>query len=152
MFYVKLRQWKVARQEKKLIRRLSQGDTIAYRELTNRHFDELSHYVIVRTKSPVAAKALLRQLFHSVWLERATMDPTRSFASQLFPKAQEAVFAYLKATAKDQKLLTKLWLSIRSKQHRHSEPEIQKDYDLVIKTVQTAHLQRQLIYQRTTQA
>ena len=142
--------WRIARHEKRLVKRSREGDLLAFKELINRHFDELFHLVLMSIKEPETAKVLVEDICVKVWRQRKTLNSHKPFSQFLNQSAEQAVFACLKKVSKSERLQREVWLSIRATQGSHEKPEFEPAYRSVIKSIQNGFLQRQLLYKLTT--
>ena len=140
--------WKEARKEKRLIRRLARGDKAAFKQLVEENFDELYHYLVIRVKHVKVARALMKGVYLKLWHDRKSLKPRNSFSHHAIEIARDAVFNYYRTITHNKEALRELSRIVGLS--RNFKDEI-KEYDFVIKTVQHNLRRKQLTYKLTAQ-
>lgn len=84
--------------EKYLLTKLANGDTLAFDELFHRYWDHVYSVALLMTKSAAIADDLAQEAFISIWQNRERMDLMRNFKGYLYTSVKFLVHKKLRRT------------------------------------------------------
>ena len=111
--------------ERKIIKRLSEGDHTAFRHVFDQYKDVLYGYSYKLTKSQILAEETVQEVFLKVWQKRQTLDADRPIKAYLYKIAQNHVYTTLRNAAYNEKLKQQIFYR---HPHTHNSTEDQVIY------------------------
>lgn len=82
-----------------LVARIRSGDQLAVRKLFRTYYSSLCRFTYRLVDSREDAEDIVESIFEKMWLNRATLDPSRSIKSYLFKAAQNQAVDWHKLKA-----------------------------------------------------
>lgn len=89
-----------------LVQLLSNDSEYAFQLLYDRHRDRIYQVAVRYLKSPMAAQEVVQDVFLKLWINRASMDPTRPLEAWLYTVARNLIVNRLRKLASE-------WKSVR---------------------------------------
>lgn len=131
-----------------LIKRLVNGDEIAFKKVYNAYYDKLYFYCLKFVKSEDFARELIQDVFVKLWTQRAQINPDLSLNAYLYTITRNHTLDFLKKVAKDQQLKEALLISATLAHTEAEDNLIFTEYDTLAKqAIQNLPSQRRLIFQ-----
>ncbi|WKN44127.1 RNA polymerase sigma factor [Tunicatimonas pelagia] len=85
--------------ETTLIKRVSQGDHLAFKQIFNQHKDAIFGYSYKFIKSSTLAEETVQEVFLKIWQNRAKLDPAYPIKPYLYKVARNHVYNTLRNAA-----------------------------------------------------
>ncbi|WP_299665034.1 RNA polymerase sigma factor [uncultured Polaribacter sp.] len=115
--------------ENLLLKQLIAGNEKAFTSLFTTYQDDLFKYSLKMVKFRVYAAEIVQDVFLSIWLKRASLDPQLSIKSYLFAATRNKTITFLNKAAKNQKLCDEIFYksqkSINSTERYIREDELE---------------------------
>lgn len=90
--------------ESELLRRVSEGDELAFTELYNRYWQKVYSYLLRMTKSHEIAEELLYDIFTKLWTGRELITEIRNMDAFLSKVAYNKAISFFRYTASQRKM------------------------------------------------
>lgn len=130
-----------------IVRRVSEGDHRAFRQIFDRYKDVLFGYSCRFTKSPPLAEEIVQEVFLKVWQNREKLDPQLSVKSYLYKLTQNLVYNTLRNAAYDNKLKQQIFYRCLNTHYSTEDQVIYRDLEVFKdKAVACLPAKRQLIF------
>jgi RNA polymerase sigma-70 factor (ECF subfamily) len=133
--------------EKNVLERLSQGSELAFAKLYETYSARLFGNLLKMTKSETVAQEILQEVFITIWDNRQSIDPEKSFRSYLFKIAENKVYDFLRKAVRDKKLHTQI-LATTTIQYTHIEEKLlaKENISMVQSAIKALSPQRQQVF------
>ena len=133
--------------EKELLTRVSRGDEKAFHALYYHYSPRIYSNLLKLVKSGDLAQELLQQVFVSIWLRHASIDPDKSFRSYLFAIANNLVIDFYRKVKRDKLLMDKL-VAASQEHYLHTEEwlEEKETFRMIQSAIADLPPQRRVIF------
>src|SRR5699024_5804600 len=111
--------------EKELVKKLVNGDEMAFKEIFYRYKGRLFSYCCRFTKSEALAEDIVQEVLIKIWTNREQINPERAFSSYLDTITRNHSLNFLKKAASNAALKERLF---HDYDKTHCEPESQLVY------------------------
>ncbi|ROI02521.1 sigma-70 family RNA polymerase sigma factor [Chryseobacterium sp. G0240] len=136
----------INKNEKELLLRLRDGDTIAFEELYDHYKEPLARKLYRILKSWDETQEILQELFVRIWENRRNIKPELSIAAYLHTIATRLTAEYFRKLAHDRELAERLWLHVfRDYDPQDFHRQILADQELM-NTIDKLPLQRKTVF------
>lgn len=134
--------------ESELLRRISEGDELAFTDLYNRHWQKVYSYLVRMTKSHEIAEELLYDIFTKLWTGRELITEIRNMDAFLSKVAYNKAMSFFRYTASQRKMQQ---LIARQMEDMHVEDTANKLLDneareLLQEAIRQLSPQRRLVF------
>ena len=130
-----------------IIKKVKEGDVLAFEELFNRYYKKLKLFTYQFTKSEFVAEEIAQEVFINIWIKRDKIDPALSFNGYIYRVTRNLLVNYLKKTARSEKAREEFWSSIDKERNEVSEQILDKEYSQCFKeAIRRLPKQKQLIF------
>ncbi|MBC9913462.1 RNA polymerase sigma factor [Chitinophaga varians] len=85
--------------ETELLKRLANGDAVAYRELFVRHWDAVYSSALLLSRSPDIAEDIAQEVFVTLWEKRAQLAQVEKLEAYFFIMARNLLYSRLRKLA-----------------------------------------------------
>ncbi|UII76193.1 RNA polymerase sigma-70 factor [Flagellimonas sp. HMM57] len=116
--------------EQLLVKKLSQGDEKAFRELFDGYRNQLYRFSLGMLSSEAYAKEMVQEVFLKVWTKRESLNPELSFRSYLFTITRNKNIKFLKKAANNLKLREEIFY--RSQKSANTTEKYMREADLEV--------------------
>ena len=138
---------KIISQEEIIIKKVKNGDTLAYEELFNRYYQKLKHFTHQFTKSEFIAEEIVQEVFINLWVKRDKIDLNLSFNGYIYRITRNLLINHLKKMARDEKALEEFWRNMDKEKDDVSEQILDKEYSRHLEeAINKLPRQKQLIF------
>lgn len=135
------------RDQKKLLKRVSDGDVGAFRILFNAYNKRLYAAALKITKSAYGAEEIVQEIFAGLWENRTGLQDVDNPPAYIFTVAYNRTFRYLKKVAADQHMIKSLRNRIHEMQNETEDwLNLKETNELINQAVGKLPPQRQLIF------
>ena len=138
---------KIISQEEIIIKKVKNGDTLAFEELFNRYYQKLKHFTHQFTKSEFIAEEIVQEVFINLWVKRDKIDLNLSFNGYIYRITRNHLINHLKKIARDEKAQEEFWSNINKEKDDVSEQILDKEYSRYLEeAIRKLPKQKQLIF------
>ncbi|MBS9463931.1 RNA polymerase sigma-70 factor [Flagellimonas sp. 389] len=116
--------------EQLLVKKLSQGDEKAFRELFDSYRNQLYKFSLGMLSSEAYAKEIVQEVFLKVWIKRESLNPELSFKSYLFTITRNKNIKFLKKAANNLKLREEIFY--KSQKFANTTEKYMREADLEV--------------------
>ncbi len=117
---------------RKLILRISEGDSDALREFYNIYFDKVFQFASYFIKSEEISQEIVSDVFFSIWNNRKKLPGIINFESYLYTVVKNKAFDYLDKLSRKPEFAKELPLGIFSEDSDPEESLLNKELEQVI--------------------
>jgi len=133
--------------ETALLKRLKEGDTIAFIQIYNRYNHPLYIFILRFVKLPEYAEDVLQDVFLKIWEIRERINPELSFNAYLYKISRNKVFKLLKKIVTDNAMQIQLMTQLETATEApHLKLQWKQYNDLLHKAVNQLPPQRQKVF------
>lgn len=140
---------KIISYEEIIIKKIKNGDTLAFEELFNKYYQKLKHFTCQFTKSEFIAEEIVQEVFINLWVKRDKIDPNLSFNGYIYRITRNHLINHLKKMARDEKALEEFWRNMDKEKDDVSEQILDKEYSrsrCLEEAIRKLPKQKQLIF------
>ena len=143
----KYKMTKIISQEEIIIRKVKNGDTLAFEELFNKYYQKLKQFTYQFTKSEFIAEEIVQEVFINLWVKRDKIDLNLSFNGYIYRITRNLLINHLKKMARDEKALEEFWYNMDKEKDNVSEQILDKEYNQHLEeAIDKLPKQKQLIF------
>lgn len=138
--------------EKELLRRIAEGDEVAFREVFNLYKDRFYAAALKMTRSSDLSEEIVQEVFVNLWLHRSGLAEVENPSSYLFSIVYHSISSHFKKIALEERMKEKISQKM-TEGYRFTEEMIEeKESRLLLQNViQQLPSQQQLIYKLSKQ-
>lgn len=130
-----------------LINLIKQGDESAFRVLFNSYSSKLFYFSLKFLKEKEASQEIVQEVFLSLWVNRAKLDPQYPIAPYLYIITRRLTLNSLRQIANSQSAMERMWLNIQLTSNETEEQVLLEDLERFTEQVLVKlPKQQQLIY------
>lgn len=133
--------------EATVIKRMSEGDHLAFRQIFNQYKDPIFGYSYKLTKSPTLAEEAVQEVFLKIWQNREKLDASRPIKPYLYKIAQNYVYNTLRNAAYSDKLKEQIFYNPPVCRNVTEDQVVYRDLEAFKeKAIKNLPIRRQLIF------
>ncbi|MCE7043632.1 RNA polymerase sigma factor [Dyadobacter sp. CY312] len=134
----------MAHPDENILRRVTQGDEVAFAELYNYYKGPALRFSISLLKDEEEAENMIQDVFVKLWIKREQIKPDHNFSSYLFTCLRNMAFDYFKKVEKSEQLRKQFMEGMMLAGDEEKE-EKERRISLVQSAVESLSLKRKLI-------
>lgn len=134
----------MAHPDENILRRVTEGDQVAFTELYNYYKTPALRFSISLLKDEEEAENLIQDVFLKIWIKREQIKPDHNFSSYLFTCLRNMAFDYFKKVEKSE-LLRRQFMEGMMLAGEDEKEENERRLSLVQHAVDSLSVKRKLI-------